>query len=318
MSVRNGTNGYSRLVARSLKSGVAVAATVFFLFFGAEVAQAGGIGDIVDDAVAPAENALPKAEEAGLGDVVGDATVAVDEAAGAVDAEDVVTDTKGAVDGVIADPRGTVEITVEQVSGTVDDVAGDARGIADSSPVDRAAKGVADTVDSLVSGAAKPEVSRSGATAAAPTAAPASRSVIAPPNGAETRSLRPVGSSRSSDEAIEVGTIVSKPADSTPRALSARKSLAFASDAWTDASGAPVGVTSDKASSAAPGAPFGPPAPGDQPATAASVAGATGAALLAALFSALLFLAPRAGRLARPGPILVRAEPCLSLPERPG
>jgi hypothetical protein len=314
VSVRNGTNGYSRLVARSLKSGVAVAATVFFLLFGAEVAQAGGISDIVDDAVAPAENALPKAEEAGLGDVVGDATVAVDEAAGAVDAEDVVTDTKGAVDGVVADPRGTVENTVEQVSGTVDDVAGDARRIADSSPVDRAAKGVTDTVDSLASGAAKSEVSRSGATAAAP----ASRSVIAAPNGAETRSLRPVGTSRSSDGAIKVGTIVSKPADSTPRALPSRTSLPFASDAWTDAFSAPVGMASDNASSAAPAAPFGPPAPGDQPATAASAAGATGAALLAVLFSALLFLAPRAGRLARPGPILVRAEPCLSLLERPG
>lgn len=312
MSVSSGTNGYFRPVALSLKSGVAAAAAAFFLLVGAEVAQAGGIGAIVDDAVAPAENALPKAEETDLGDVVGDATEAVDEAAGAVDAEDVVTDAKGAVDGVVADPRGTVENTVEQVSGTVDDVAGDVRRIADSSPVDRAAKGVTDTVDSLASGAAKSEVSPSAATA------PGSRSGIAAPNGAERRSLRPVRTSRSSDGAIRVGTIVSKPADSTPRALRSRTSLPFASDAWTDAFSASVGMASDTASSAAPAAPFGPPAPGDQPATAASAAGATGAALLAVLFSALLFLAPRAGRFVRPGPILVRAEPCLSLLERPG
>jgi len=102
-------------------------------------------------------------------------------------------------------------------------------------------------------------------------------------------------------------------------ALIARNGASEAQIVWTSPP-APVPPSAKplKVSSAAPAVPFAPPPPGDQPATAASVAGAAGAALLAALFSALFFLALRTGRLARPGPNLVRAEPCLSLPERPG
>jgi hypothetical protein len=74
----------------------------------------------------------------------------------------------------------------------------------------------------------------------------------------------------------------------------------------------------DSSSSQAPALPFGPLFPVDLPATAAAGAGAAGSALTVALLCALMLLAPRSGRLARPGPNLVGPDPCLSLPERPG
>ena len=88
---------------------------------------------------------------------------------------------------------------------------------------------------------------------------------------------------------------------------------------WGQPPAAPMNARGNEdSSSQAPALPFGPRFPVDLPATAAAGAGAAGSALTVALLCALMLLAPRAGRLARPGPILVGPEPCLSLSERPG
>ncbi len=318
--------GYVRDV--SFKGGTATFAAILFLLCGVEVAQASGIGDFVDDVPAVADTALPNPEDAGLGDVVEEATQAVDEVTEAVDeavepvdTEAVVSDAKGAVDEAVADPKGTVENIVEQLSGTVDGVAGDAGRVVDSSSVGKAASGVTNIANPVASAAQSAEASRSEAAEPAPLR-PQSESAQAlvsrAPKGSQTQFAAPARlKARANASESVVGSKVTVPEAAVQRPSLTRNSLPPPAVVWNDAFSAPQPTTSHNASSAAPVAPFAPP-PGDQPATAASVAGAAGAALLAALFSAFLFLAPRRGRLIRPGPILVRPDPCLSLSERPG
>ena len=73
---------------------------------------------------------------------------------------------------------------------------------------------------------------------------------------------------------------------------------------WGQPPAAPIdaGGNEDSSSSQAPALPFGPFFPVDLPATAAVAAGAAGSALTVALLCALMLLAPRTGRLGRPGP----------------
>jgi hypothetical protein len=318
VSVGNGTSGYSCGVSLSLKVGVAATAAVFLLF-GAEVAQAGGIGGIVDDPVGAVEDTLPQAQETDLGEVVDDATEAVDEVAESVDAEAVVSDAKAVVHEVVSDPTGTVENVAEKAKDTVEDATGTVKDIADKTPAGTVVGNITKVLDPVVSnaehsiGPSEAKVAASGPSAAVP---PTSQS--APAASIQAPASPQALSSAAPRAAPTLGQPGSMGSASAPIA---RSGAPPAQIGWTrpitqipaSASSTPV-----KVSSAAPAAPVGPPHPGDQPATAASAAGATGAALLAALLSALFFLAPRTGGLARPGPILLRAEPCLSLPERPG
>jgi hypothetical protein len=146
-------------VPLTLRSGVAAAAVVLFLF-GAEVAQAGGIGDIADDPVAAVENGLPNPEETELGAIVEDAAEAVDEVAGSADAEAVAPDAKAVVDEVVADPTGTVENVVEQAKNTVEGATGTIKDIADETPAGTLAKDLTKALDPVVSGAGPSIVSR--------------------------------------------------------------------------------------------------------------------------------------------------------------
>ena len=304
------------------KTGVATGAALLALVGGVQVAQA-GIGDVVGDPIGAAENALPKPEETDVDAVVEEATEAVDEATGSVDAEAAMADAKGAVDAAVADPKGTAESVVEQATNTVENPTGTIKDIAEKTPAGKVVNSVTKSLDPVVSSAgnaigspegqsrapgaseARSEAARRGSERLAPTLtidAPASPQAFSAAAPGATLTLGRPGSIASSSSA--------------PIAQTGAPS---AQAGWTPLGQVPASAKkAHKVSSAAPAAPFAPLPPGDQPATAASVAGAAGAALLAALFSALFFLAPRAGRLARPGPNLVRAEPCLSLPERPG
>ncbi len=293
------------------KTGVATGAAFLALFGGVQAAHA-GIGDVDKDPVGAPENALPKPEETDLGAVVEEATVAIYEPTGSVDAEAAVSDAKGAVEEAVADPRGTAESVVQQAKNTVENPTGTVKDIADKTPAGKAVEGVTKALDPVVSsiGSPKGQAGAPGASAARSEAARPALLIQAPASPQAFSAAAP-GATLTLGRP---GSIASSPSP-----LIARNGAPEAQIVWTSPS-APVSPSAKplKVSSAAPAAPFAPLPPGDQPATAASVAGAAGAALLAALFSALFFLAPRTGRLARPGPNLVRAEPCLSLPERPG
>jgi hypothetical protein len=321
VSVRDGTSGYSRPVPLALRSGVAAATAVLFLF-GAEVAQAGGIGDIAEDPVAAVENALPNPEETELGAIVEDAAEAVEEVAGSADAEAVASDAKAVVDEVVADPTGTVENVVEQAKSTVGGATGIIKDVADKTPADTLVKDVTKALDPVVSSAGQSIVSRQEQATVSGVSAARSEAARPRSQGAPAASIQaPASPQALSAAAPGAAPTLGQPGSIAPSGSALIDRAPQVEAGWTrpimqiqaSRSTTPVQV-----SSAAPAAPFDPPPPGDQPATAASVGGATGAALLAVLFSALFLLAPSAGRLARPGPILVRAEPCLSLPERPG
>jgi hypothetical protein len=314
----------------SFKTGLATGAALLALFGGAQVAQA-GIGDGVGDPIGAVENALPNPEETDLGAVVEEATEAVDEATGSVDAEAAVSDAKGAVDEAVADPKGTAERVVEQAKNTVENPTGTITDIAEKTPAGKVVKGVTKSLDPVVSKAGQaPVVSKAGQAIGSPKgqagapAAFAGRSEAARPGSKRPApaltSNAPASPQAFSAAAPGATLTLGQPGSitSSATALITRTGATSAQAGWTPLAQVPASAKPLKVSSAAPAAPFAPPAPGDQPATAASVAGAAGAALLAALFGALFFLAPRTGRLARPGPNLVRAEPCLSLPERPG
>jgi hypothetical protein len=320
VSVRDGTSGYSRPVPVALKSGVAAATAVLFLF-GAEVAQAGGIGDIAEEPVAAVENALPNPEETELGAIVEDAAEAVEEVAGSADAEAVASDAKAVVDEVVADPTGTVENVVEQAKSTVEGATGIIKDVADKTPAGTLVKDVTKALDPVVSSAGQSIVSRNEQATVSGVSAARSEAARPRARGAPASIQAPASPQALSAAAPGAAPTLGQPGSIAPSGSALIDRAPQVEAGWTrpimqiqaSRSTTPVQV-----SSAAPAAPFDPPPPGDQPATAASVGGATGAALLAVLFSALFLLAPSAGRLARPGPILVRAEPCLSLPERPG
>ena len=282
----------------SFKGGVATFAALLALLGSAQLAHA-GIGDVVDDPASVAENALPSPEATELDDVVEEATETVD--------------------AVVADPTGAVENVVEQAKTTVESATGTVKDIADKTLVTdetlggKAMGGVAKEPAFASAGPspaspARSETSRSEASGNAPTikaSKPAQDSTAAAPGPTFERGRPGSNASSATAQIDRSGTTRAQQVGWTPPITQIPAS--------TPVKPEPVNV-----SSAAPAVPSAPPPPGDQPATAASVAGATGAALLAALFSALFFLALQTGRLARPGPILARAEPCLSLPERPG
>ena len=269
----------------------------------------------------PSKTRCPTAET-DLDAVVEEATDAVDELTGSVDADAAVSEAKGAVDAAVADPKGTAESVVEQAKNTVGNPTGIIKDIAEKTPAGKVVNSVTKSLDPVGSNAGKGIGSRSdqaAASGASPARSEAARSGskrVAPTVTIDAPASPQAFSAAAPGATLELGRpgSIASPAS----ALTVQTGAPSAQAGWRSLVKVPASAKPYKVSSAAPAAPFAPPPPGDQPATAASVAGAAGAALLAALFGALFFLAPRTGRLARPGPNLVRAEPCLSLPERPG
>lgn len=298
------TRGYLEAVARGAKvlSGYVA---VLFLLIGADVAQAGlgggaaGSGSAVESSLGPAETQAFEGAVAGstqVGeDVVGEAPATVEPTAGIADHAPSGTPKEPVVTTV----EKTVAPAVESTQKAIDPVVAEV--------VDQA-KALPAATDGLASrGDPKDVFSRPEA---GEVAASANRSTA---SAGRPRSLPNAGGAVTE---TTVATRSSPDAATTSAPARSHRSLP-----WPAGSLAPAASQSSDgerdASSNAPPAPLAPLFPSETPATA-SAAGATGVALMAALLAAFLLLAPRTGRLARPGPILVRPDPCLSLPGRPG
>ncbi len=257
------------------------------------------VGDVVEEAKPDLDETL-----SGVGDTL-DKTVSG--AVGAV--EDIVDGTP--VGGVVDDVKRSIDPVLDPVVDTVEQASGLGGG---TSPAATSKIPEIDAAGLLGSSAPTAErtspktafVPANGAQNAAPTPLSPLSSVLleqaATPLGAPTMQLTASAAAR----------IGGGPAASSHDRLQASP--------WGQPPAAPMNArgNEDSSSSRAPALPFGPRFPVDLPATAAAGAGAAGSALTVALLCALMLLAPRAGRLARPGPNLVGPEPCLSLSERPG
>jgi hypothetical protein len=299
-------------VAVSLKASAATLAALFFLFCGVEAAYA-SLGDVIDDVSGEVEETVGAVEEAA----------------------DDVTD---AADETVAGAKEKVDETVEQVTETADQAVGAVEEIVEGTPAGGVIEDVKRSVDPVVgtveqsaglTKSAPPPAKRNAPGVAVESPLGSSGSVVqqaspaaasSPANASQSLlSSAPQQQSASPHRAPPVQLTVSAAARSDGTAATSLNSLRMSP--WGQPPAAPMdanGTEDSSSSPRAPALPFGPLFPVDLPATAAVVAGAAGSALTVALLGALLLLAPRTGRLARPGPILVGPDPCLSLPERPG
>jgi hypothetical protein len=275
-----------RHVAVSVKFSAAIVAALIALSCGVQVAHAGGLGDIVG-------TTTPTAGQ----------TVAT------------VQQTASDVQGTAGD---TVDATVGQASDTAGSALGTVEETVGGTPVPEVVRTVTNTVDPIVSsvGQTVGALTENGV----PLSVPSQALPTAPgrPNGVAALAPTLAAAAPTSQHASSL----SSPTVASSLQPTGRVAAPISSTHWMrpllPLTFAPQ-PNESKASSSAPAAPFAPLSPVEMLATAAAlVAGATGAALTAALLGALFLLAPRTGRLARPGPILVGPDPCLSLPERPG
>jgi hypothetical protein len=274
----------------------------------------GAVGDVLDDATGVVDDTLD-----GAGDVVDDAKSGLDETvAGAKDAlDETVSGANEAVEDIVDDtPAGGVVDDVKRRIDPVVDVVEQVSGAAGTGSASASRGGPEVSVESAAASSA-PQARQPHAaseSAAAGTAqntshnaknSPLSSALLeeaAKPRGAPTLQLTVSAAAR-----LDGGSAA------TPHNRLQATPFGQPPGAPMDAEG-----NEDSSSSQAPALPFGPLFPVDLPATAAAGGGAAGSALTVALLCALMLLAPRSGRLARPGPNLVGPEPCLSLPERPG
>jgi hypothetical protein len=269
------------------------------LFGGVEIAHA-GLGDGVVIPPPPAVETPPLTEA--VDDAVTDAKQSIEEAVADAPAtvEAIAETTKDAVAGtpvesVINDVEKTVEPIVKGTRKTIDPVVGEVVEQAKSVPA-------------VTDGPAATAGGKAGASTVATAAADVPGARDAPPHGRSAAPGSPMSLPPTGGAATELTTSAPATGDLSQPWL----------PGWIAPTAALQSSDSERdASSNAPSTPLAPVFPAETPATA-SAGGATGVALVAALLAALLLLAPRTGRLARPGPILVRAEPCLSLSERPG
>ncbi len=152
----------------------------------------------------------------------------------------------------------------------------------------------------------------------------AGNGVSVPTNAAQKSVSSPVSSALLEQAATPLGAPTMQLTVSTAKRIGGGPAASshdrLQASPWGQPPAAPMNVrgNEDSSSSQAPALPFGPRFPADLPSTAVAGAGAAGSALTVALLCALMLLAPRAGRLARAGPILAGPKPCLSLSERPG
>jgi hypothetical protein len=281
-------------------------AAVGAFVFGAEVAHAGVLDPIVEEP--------PLVQPAPLVD-------------------DAVSDVVATADEVVSDAREAAGETASEPSEALGNVAAPLAQIADKTPADELVSGVTRTADPVIRTAdpviaSVAESSRALTTAAsqeapaAGTTDPAATQVSTaasetPPGEAMRQTTR--RSTRSDGRATRQAA---RPMSSnrqygdTPGGPTAQPVLR----GWPDPSAIAASEARDDGSISVPARPrpFAPLFPAVTSATAALVAGAAGGALIAALLCALMLLAPRTGRVMRPGRILVRPATCLSLVERPG
>ena len=322
------TSGYHpTIVAASLKASVATVAALTALFGGVGVAQAGGLPGVgdpvpVDAAPVPDVDPGPVVEEAvdevteTAGQAVEDATQTVDEAvnevpetadAAAAAVESVVSETP--VAGVVSDVEQAVEPVVGKVEKTVGAVA---QAVTGAVPVIPPADAAAPGAGAPAPGAAEAAPGAAEAALGAPSTSPTSKAATSSALQLPTTAL---GQAEPGGPAIAPDAATSSAAQGDADALLRTRAE------LTVTTGAPADAPLDdngSAKASAPWAPFAPSFPVNTIVTAVATAGAAGGALFAALLCAFTFLAPRTGYLARPGPILVRPDPCLSLVERPG
>ena len=268
-----------------------------------------------------------------VGDVLDDATGAVDDTLDGVGA--VVDDAKSDVDKTLSGVENTVDKTVSGAVGAVEDIVDDTPvgGVVDD--VKRSVDPVVDTVEQVsalgggTSAAATSKTPEIGAAATLGSSAPAAQmtspgTASVPTNAAQKSISSPVSSALLEQAATPRGAPTMQLTVSAAARIGGGPAASshdrLQASPWGQPPAVPMNArgNEDSSSSRAPALPFGPRFPVDLPATAAAGASATGSALTVALLCALMLLAPRAGRLTRPGPSLVGPEPGLSLPERPG
>jgi hypothetical protein len=338
-----------------LKGSAATAAALLALFYGAGVAHAsdtspgatgaisanGGDG-IIGDLLGGGDGE----DDGALGDVLGDATGTIDDTLDGVgdvvddaksDVDETLSGVEDALDEVVPGAGSAVGGFVDGTTGKVDDLIGTAEDLVDATPAASPAgdvvKNVTSTVDGIVGGTqqkrGKPAakggstVSNGGPAQLGRYAATASEQ--APAESFARRRLTPPLETPGLTAMQRQDAYEGAPfAPGKPGAIQAASPGSVSLDAptffelGTASYAAPAASASPAAASSVASVPHAPLPPAGHAGTAVAAAGAAGAALTAALLCSILLLAPRTGRLARPGPILVRAEPCLSLPERPG
>ena len=265
------------------------------LVFGAEAARAGILDPIVEEQAPPV-----------VGKTLEEVTATADE--------------------IVADATAVVEDTVLQAPATIEEVAAPVAAIVPQTPADELVSEVKGVV-----GGAKPVVAKTARAEEAPatatradtpeagmTASPATQASTVSPSQATSAAVTtpsaapgagPVRDPRQGTRPMSPSRQLEKPTRTRTTFISS-ESLTVPTSAPRDDSPA--------RGQPSPVLPFAPLLPGNSATTEAVVAGAAGGALTVALLCAFVLLAPRTGRLSRPGPNLVRAEPCLSLPERPG
>jgi len=274
--------------------------------FGTEVAHAGVLDPIVEE---PA----PLTEPAPL---VGEA----------------VSDVAATADEVVSDAREAVGETAPEPSEALGNVAAPLAQIVDKTPADELVSGVTRTADPVIRKAdpviasvaegsralttgASQEAPASGTTEPAAAQVPTAASE-APPGEAMRQMTRP--GARSDGSATRRAA---RPVSSNRQYGGATGRIPhLVLKGLPEPTAIAVTGARDDGSATVPARPrpFAPLFPGGTSTTAALVAGAAGGALTAALLCALMLLAPRTGRVMRPGRILVRPATCLSLVERPG
>jgi hypothetical protein len=299
-------------VATSLKASVAILAALGAFVFGAEVAHAGVLDPIVEEP--------PVVQPAPLVD-------------------DAVSDVVATADEVVSDAREAVGETAPEPSEALGNVAAPLAQIVDKTPADELVSGVTRTADPVIRKAdpvirkadpviasvaegsralttgASQEAPASGTTEPAAAQVPTAASE-APPGEAMRQMTRP--GARSDGSATRRAA---RPVSSNRQYGGATGRIPpLVLKGLPEPTAIAVTGARDDGSPTVPARPrpFAPLFPGGTSTTAALVAGAAGGALTAALLCALMLLAPRTGRVMRPGRILVRPATCLSLVERPG
>ena len=293
-------------MATSLKASAAILAALGAFVFGAEVAHAGVLDPIVEEP--------PLVQPAPLVD-------------------DAVLDVVATADEVVSDAREAVGETAPEPSEALGNVGAPLAQIVDKTPADELVSGVTRTADPVIRKAdpviasvaegsralttgASQEAPASGTTEPAAAQVPTAASE-APPGEAMRQMTRPGARSDGSATRRAARPVSSNrqygdtPGGPTPQLVLR---------GWPDPTAIAASGARDDGSTTVPARPrpFAPLIPVGTSTTAALVAGAAGGALTAALLCALMLLAPRTGRVMRPGRILVRPATCLSLVERPG
>jgi hypothetical protein len=301
-------------VASSLKAGVATLAALTALFGGVGVANAADLPGLGDPIPVPAvEDPVPAVEEA-----VAEATETAEQAVEDVQqtADEAVAAAPETADAAVAEVKEAVADTpVGNIISEVEPVVGDVKktvGAVTQPAVPQlmtpsGPQTPATGADSPAIGGTTPGSTAFGAISTDPAA------MLAQGSASPLLSAARLG-----EPAFAAGLIVPLADRSSAEQTAAGLLSAPFGELPAAMSGATRASNSDDGPSNAPWGPFAPFFPFGVAVTAAVVAGASGAALFAALLCAFMFMAPRTGRWLRPGPILVRPDPCLSLAELPG